>query len=228
MIRYNTDLSGLEKYNPGTAAWDLLASTNQLTSILPVGLVAPYVGATAPTGWVLLSDRTIGNAASGGTERANADCAALFAVLWATYDNTRLPIQNSSGAASTRGADAATDFAANKRLPLLDARDRVIAGLGNMGGTSADRLTNFSGGVDGDVIGAVGGSEKHQLITAQLAKHKHGLPGPPVNPVSGIPQGSQTGNAGNLYYYTETDEAGGDEAHNNVQPTLILPFIIKL
>jgi microcystin-dependent protein len=54
-----------------------------------------------------------------------------------------------------------------------DRRGRTAAGKDNMGGTSANRLTGLAGGVNGDVLGAVGGVETHTLTTAQLATHTH-------------------------------------------------------
>lgn len=72
--------------------------------------------------WLLCDNKTIGSAASGATALASAEAQALFTHLWTTYDNTLCPIQDSAGAASTRGASAAADFTANKRLPLLDWR----------------------------------------------------------------------------------------------------------
>lgn len=76
--------------------------------------------------WLLCDSKTIGSAASGATALASAQAAALFEHLWETYDNTLCPIQNSAGAASTRGASAAADFAANKRMPLLDWRGLTV------------------------------------------------------------------------------------------------------
>src|SRR5690606_34297519 len=78
--------------------------------------------------------------------------AALFAVIGTTYG---------SGNGSTT-------------FNLPDLRGRVTAGRDNMGGTSADRLTNKPGGVNGDVLGATGGAETQALIVSQLAKHFHG------------------------------------------------------
>lgn len=54
-----------------------------------------------------------------------------------------------------------------------DCRGRLAAGKDDMGGSSANRLTNLSGGVNGDLLGAVGGVETHTLTTAQLASHTH-------------------------------------------------------
>lgn len=119
----------------------LNASVAALSNLLfKTGMELGYWGTTAPAGWVMGSGKTIGNAASGGTERANADTEALFTMLWNSTANTELPIQDSAGNASTRGASAAADFAANKRLPLPDHRGRTPAGKDDMGGTAANRL----------------------------------------------------------------------------------------
>src|SRR5690606_11007901 len=69
-----------------------------------------------------------GNAVSGATTRANADTEALFALLWAEFSNTELPIFTSAGVASTRGASAAADFAAGKRLTIHNSRSRFHRG----------------------------------------------------------------------------------------------------
>lgn len=86
----------------------------------PVGEIIMYFGASAPTNFLLLQGGTIGSATSGATVRANADTVNLFTHLWDSLDNTNYPIQDSAGVATTRGASAAADFAANKRFPLLD------------------------------------------------------------------------------------------------------------
>lgn len=92
---------------------------------------------SAPTGWVKMNGGTIGNASSGAT-RANADTSALFALLWA-LNATDSPILTSAGAGSTRGADAATDFAANKRLTVPDARAVFVRGLDDGRGVDTSR-----------------------------------------------------------------------------------------
>lgn len=97
-------------------------------AVVPTGTVAGFRRTTAPAGWVKENGGTIGNASSGATTRANADTEALFTLLWSEFNNTVLPIQTSTGAASTRGASAAADFAANKRMPLFDSRSRFFRG----------------------------------------------------------------------------------------------------
>lgn len=59
-----------------------------------------------------------------------------------------------------------------------DHRGRVVAGKDDMGGSSANRLTNQSGGLNGDTLAATGGAETHTLTTAQLASHAHSVDPP--------------------------------------------------
>lgn len=119
---------------------------------------------------------------------------------------------------TTYGAgDGSTTFT------MPDYRGRVIAGKDNMGGTSANRLTNQSGGLDGDVLGATGGAETHTLTTAQLAAHTHTF-------AAGLAPNSSQGFSGGGSAYgsgsTATSSTGSGSAHNNVQPTAIANIAI--
>ena len=103
-----------------------------------------------------------------------------------------------------------------------DLRGRVVAGQDDMGGTSANRLTNASGGLNGDTLGATGGAETHTLTTAEMPAHTHSysLPNSGTQAPSGAPRAAGTTSG-------TTGSAGGGGAHNNVQPTIILNKIIK-
>src|SRR5688500_5289623 len=114
----------------GVAATDAVTKA-QLDAIITLltptpGQISFHARTTAPTGWIKANGGTIGNASSGGTTRANADTATLFTLLWEQFSNTILPIFTSAGVASTRGANAAADFAANKRLTIHDARGEFL------------------------------------------------------------------------------------------------------
>lgn len=143
--------------------------------LVPTGTTLDYVGTTPPTGWVMgTGGRTIGSAASGATERANADTVTLYTLLWNSYANAQLPIQDSAGTATTRGLSASNDFAANKRLPLPDCGGRVRAGRES----TATRLTTAGGGVDGATLGSAAGSQTQALTIANLALHSHSITDP--------------------------------------------------
>jgi microcystin-dependent protein len=215
-------------------------------SVHPTGAGIPYFGSTAPEGWVLASGKTIGNASSGGTERANDDTYALFELLWNSYSNTILAIQDSTGVASTRGASALADFNANKRLPTLDLRGRVPVGKDDMGGTAASRMTSAGSGVDGATLGSSGGAQTHTLITAELAVHTHVQnshnhvlnantnSGASYNASTNSLRTGQTATSttfpsGTLDAATATNQnAGSGTAHNNTQPTIISNYLLKL
>jgi microcystin-dependent protein len=56
---------------------------------------------------------------------------------------------------------------------LPDLRGRVSAGKDDMGGSSANRLTDLTNGVNGDTLGDTGGLESFTLATANLPAHTH-------------------------------------------------------
>lgn len=151
--------------------------------------------------------------------------AALFAAIGTTFGT----------------GDGSTTFG------LPDFRGRVAAGKDNMGGTSANRLTGLSGGVDGDTLGATGGAESHTLTTAELASHTHtmfsnqystGTSGyAPTDANQYVNISHDTGGTASYTIARNTNslsptlgkvlETGSGTAHNNVQPTLILNKIIR-
>ena len=103
---------------------------------------------------------------------------------------------------------------------LPDLRGRVPAGQDDMGGASANRLTSAGGGLDGDVLGGAGGSETHTLIVAELPIVSQRSTTATSNPAHG--DSAPAAVAGNVNV-----NVGGDAPHRNVQPTLILNYIIR-
>lgn len=132
---------------------------------IPTGAMMMYGATSAPSGWLRCNGRTIGNASSSGTERANADTESLFTFLWTNYSDSVCAVSGG------RGASAAADYAANKRIALPDLRGRAFFGLDDMGGAAASRL--------GSVIsnqttnGSSGGAETVTLAEANLPAHTH-------------------------------------------------------
>jgi microcystin-dependent protein len=107
---------------------------------------------------------------------------------------------------------------------LPDVRGVVLAGRDNMGGTAANRLSKSRPeGIAGRVLGIIGGAQDHQIIPAELAAHQHtsGAFNGSSGALPGFNGGAGPGGAIN------TGSTGGDQAHNNVQPTIITNVIIK-
>lgn len=141
-------------------------SSVDATTVLATGDIKVSYGTGVLTGFVRANGRTIGSATSGATERANADCQALFLSLYAADANLVV-----SGG---RGASAAADWAANKTIVLPDWRGRTLAGLDDMGNTAAGRLTATYFGTSATVLGASGGAQSITLTATNLAPHQHG------------------------------------------------------
>jgi len=162
------------------------------------GMVMPYAGSSAPSGWLLAY----------GQDVSRTTYSDLFSAIGTTYGS----------------GDGSTTFT------LPDLRGRTVAGQDDMGGTSADRLTDQTGGLNGDTLGATGGSETHTLTEAELAAHSHSL-GTNGRVQVGNDDGTAysgkwlSGSGSTITYSTE--DTGSDTAHNNVQPTIILNYIIK-
>jgi hypothetical protein len=162
-------------------------------------------------GAVRCNGRTIGNAASGGTERANADTAALFAYLWNNYANGQAAV--STG----RGATAVADYAANKTIALPDHRGASLVGFDDMGNTAAS-LLGSAPVVSGSAIlaGSIIGANTHALTEAQLASHTH--TGTTATEAAHTHTGTTGGPNVNHTHSGTTANGGVDHTHTYTQP----------
>jgi hypothetical protein len=131
------------------------------TTVIQTGWIQPIYGTGVVSGFVRMNGRTIGNAVSGATERANADAQALFA--WLYNQDTNLSVSGG------RGASPLADFSAGKTILVPDWSGCDIRGLDDMGGGARGRLTTtvFSG-LGPTVLGATAGVEKTVILQAKL------------------------------------------------------------
>lgn len=180
---------------------------------VPIGSVMSYAGSSAPSGWLLMYGQAI----------SRTTYADLFSVLGTVYGS----------------GDGSTTF----NLP--DLRGRVVAGKDNMGGSSSNRLTSP---INGDGLGNSGGSQSHTLSISEMPSHNHSVndpghrhqdywdqsvqsynPGNPTRPYSDY-RGGISNYRYNYTSYSTTgigiNYAGSGQSHNNMQPTLVLNYII--
>jgi microcystin-dependent protein len=209
----------LDVATTGLAVTGTLAATGVISqagfALLPAGVIFPYGGTSAPSGYLLCYGQSL----------LRADYADLFTAIGTTY-----------------GAADGTHF----NVP--DLRGRVTAGKDDMGGSSANRLTDANDGLDGDVLGDTGGGETQTLVTANLPAYtpsgtisngsisiSHNAPATTLLTGSGADGPftfPQAGSAATISAsqgassFSGTAQGGTSTAFGVVQPTIILNYII--
>jgi microcystin-dependent protein len=162
------------------------------------GVVSAFAGATAPAGWLMCQGQLINR----------VTYATLYAVIGTTYGV----------------GDGSTTFG------LPDLRGRVVAGVdAGAGRLPSAQNRPATGGVDSGTLASVGGEDFHYTPISELNQHQHGIPS------YGTDNGTQssafqrqsvlTTDISNSNPFTVL--AGGDLYHNNVQPTIVLNYIIS-
>jgi microcystin-dependent protein len=132
-----------------------------------------------------------------------------------------------------------------------DLRGRVVAGKDDMGGSSANRLTDADDGLNGDTLGDTGGGETQVLVTGNLPAYtpagtisNGAITFPSSNHTSaanGVGQAIATGSSGVLTNLTTplnpsqasstfsgTAQGGTSTAFGIIQPTIILNKILRI
>lgn len=117
----------------------------------------------ARSGFVRANGRTIGPATSGASERANADCEALYLYLHQNYSNTFCPVTGG------RGASAAADWGDGKPLGMPNARNKGAFGLPDMGNSDSGEFDSLVFGAgDKTTPLSFGGDANLTILTANL------------------------------------------------------------
>jgi microcystin-dependent protein len=132
-----------------------------------------------------------------------------------------------------------------------DLRGRVVAGKDDMGGSSANRLTDADDGLNGDTLGDTGGGETQTLVTGNLPAYTpagtitNGAITFSTTQVTSVATGanagfttgpsttnadmtSRTGVAQAASTFAGTAQGGTSTAFGVVQPTIILNKILRI
>lgn len=160
------------------------ATSKFITEIGLAGIVIPYAGTAAPTGFLLCD----------GAAVSRSTYARLFAIVATTYG----------------AGNGSTTF----NLPNL--KGKIPVGL-----NAAE--TEF------DVLGEIGGAKTHTLIAAEMPAHTHDIIAYSSNMGGGTSKAQRTSSDNDTTLVPDsTTSTGGDGAHNNLQPYLVLNYIIKI
>lgn len=137
---------------------------------------------------------------------------------WAMCNGQFLPINQNQALFSllgtTYGGNGQTTFA----LPDLRARTPMYTG-------------------NGHILGEKGGEQAHTLTLSEMPLHAHFAQASTANGSLNTPNGNYLGSANNLYTPAAAlttinpgtvTNVGGSQAHQNMQPFLVLTFCIAL
>ena len=208
LLKTSNNLSEIDTKAGREAAMNALS----LETAIPVGIVLPFAGANPPSGWLLCNGQSLNI----------TQYTELFAAISNTY-----------------GGDGITSFS------VPDLRGRTVAGRDlTLGGVYADRLTAAQFGSDGRSLGQTGGTEGHTLTTSQIPAHTHfavNSDSTSNNPATAVTNANtivhdNDHSSQDSYHLSGsataadiglTSSVGGGTAHANVQPTMVLNYIIK-
>lgn len=143
LVDYGTRISALE------AALTAANAAITLTKAETGDFVITHRSA-AKAGWLVIADQTIGSAASTATF-ADPTAQPLYLLLYGLYSDAICPVTGG------RGANAAADFAANKKMQMTKMLGRAIVAAGIAGS-----------GLTARAAGVSIGEETHPLSLGEL------------------------------------------------------------
>lgn len=222
---------------------------------VPTGSVQAFAGATAPTGWLLSYGQAVSRSTYSdlfaviGTTYGAGDGSTTFNLpdlrgravagdddMGGTAANrlqVSTTITTTSGSASATVGSAtglaigmrvvASSVAAGTTITAISGTTVTLSANATAAGTALAARFSMLG--DAQVLGSAGGAQVHQQVTAEMPAHTHTFAALTSRNTS--LGGSETIADTSSNTTMTTASAGGGLAHNNVQPTILLNYIIK-
>lgn len=137
---------------------------------------------------------------------------------WAMCSGQLLPINQNQALFALLGTTYGGDGRVNFALPNLQGRVPIHFGSGH-------------------TLGEASGEESHNLTAQEMPAHTHTFSASNAVPTQGLPTGNMWANNSGAYSSASPDSnmdsasissIGGSQPHTNLQPYLVLNFIIAL
>ncbi len=197
-----TVVGTIESTSGGIKFPDGTTQTTTATTVegMPSGMLSPYAGSAAPAGW-LLCDGTIGlNSVTDPT------LANLYAVIGTTY-----------------GGTGAADF------DLPDMRGNFPLGKDNMGGSSANRVTDSQADNIGQSSGSSTALKQHNHSHSHSHTHSYTKVNSTFIPAGGIGVESayNTTTSATTGSNASVDATNAGSGSSSMNPYMTLNYIIK-
>ena len=215
---------------------------------VPTGTVSAFAGSAAPTGYALCDGSAV-------NRTAQASLFGVIGTTYGAGDGSttfNLPDLKGRVVAGLGGSLIDTSAVVNGAVSNFTqvnltgnlggtiVQGMAVSGPGIGSGITVQIVTNqntihlssavtLSDGVrltfaTTESLGDTGGAKTHTLTESEMPSHNHSAA---LSGISGTLQFPGVIGGGNKLVSANTSNTGGDEAHNNVQPTIILNYIIK-
>jgi microcystin-dependent protein len=185
---------------------------------VPVGVVNPFAGSTAPSGWLLCAGQAV----------SRSEYSALFATISTTYGtgdgSTTFNVPDMRGRVAAGKDDMGGSAASRLTSTVLSASNT----LGATGGSQTHTLTSGQSGVPAHGHGITDPGHLHGTTQGIiLFQGSFSSANAYSSSSTSATANYNTNSATTGITVNNNTAANASEAHTNTQPTIVLNYIIK-